>query len=648
MMFRTFPAPALLRGTAAALAAALLLTAAPALAAPAAADDGPQTPPGDVRFPPELPADGRAGVAGAPGLDDTSAYMLGSTYLKVIFIENTHTNSTEVWTAGERTEVQDEVEDALAWWEATAVNYGLSAGPGGEVDFVTDGDSFETVDISISTEPISGSSGQGPTGEGRWIGPVLTAEGYAATGELTSYYPAGRAYAHDLRTAKGTDWAFVLLMVDSSSDGDGRFSDGWFAYSYLNGPFMVMTYDNDGWGIDRMEIVMAHEMGHIFGALDEYAGSCSDNDTHGYLVVKNSNCEAGGASEESMMRNAASQEFFAYPNHITSTPHRRAIGWRDSDGDGIMDPIDTVSPGLTPYAPDPAYTDTLLYTRTASVQAWRTNGQTAWVTNQDVSYRAVNINSLLALDFSHDGGPWSPVTLLSPPIQPDETTEDYSFTIGGLSSGPVSVQVRGIDRFGNIHLSTDTVTIDLDPPPVPVTARPEEGSFTSKQAVKLSCESAPTATNYRFQIATDPGFDPGDIVVDMQSDKCKLKTDKDSPLPFDEYYWRVSALDAGGNESAFSAPVFFTITLAKSPEPGESVPGGLPEFKWKSVKGAIGYRLVVSQNADLSAPEFTEDLTGTKFTPAAPLAPGTYYWGLSYTLNGVDYTSMPTWSFSVP
>jgi hypothetical protein len=35
---------------------------------------------------------------------------------------------------------------------------------------------------------------------------------------------------------------------------------------------LVVTYDNDGWGIDRMDRVVAHETGHIFGATDEYDG----------------------------------------------------------------------------------------------------------------------------------------------------------------------------------------------------------------------------------------------------------------------------------------------------------------------------------------------------------------------------------------
>ncbi len=56
-------------------------------------------------------------------------------------------------------------------------------------------------------------------------------------------------------------------------DADGRFSDGYFAYSWVGGPHLVMTYDNQAWGIDRMNQVLRHELLHSFFAFDEYSGS---------------------------------------------------------------------------------------------------------------------------------------------------------------------------------------------------------------------------------------------------------------------------------------------------------------------------------------------------------------------------------------
>ena len=62
----------------------------------------------------------------------------------------------------------------------------------------------------------------------------------------------------------------------------------------LFGPYSMLTYDNDGYGFANFDAVLAHEMGHVFGALDEYEppapGYPSTGDlTSGYLGVRNGN-----------------------------------------------------------------------------------------------------------------------------------------------------------------------------------------------------------------------------------------------------------------------------------------------------------------------------------------------------------------------
>ncbi len=94
--------------------------------------------------------------------------------------------------------------------------------------------------------------------------------GYTTGDYLEKVY----AYKNDLRNQYQTDWAFTIFVVDSSADLDGKFADGkYFAYAYLGGPFMVMTYDNNGWGIEDMDRVTAHETGHIFMAGDQYGSA---------------------------------------------------------------------------------------------------------------------------------------------------------------------------------------------------------------------------------------------------------------------------------------------------------------------------------------------------------------------------------------
>ena len=132
----------------------------------------------------------------------------------------------------------------------------------------------------------------------------------------------------------GADWAFVVFVVDSSNDPDGCFVDpaptpmpaGWLpscAYAFLGGPFMVMTYDNDGWGIGAMNSVCAHETGHIFYATDEYNGITENSGFLNLHDVEGSN---------SLMDN----------NTLSlSSGTINQIGWRDNNYNSIPDILDT-------------------------------------------------------------------------------------------------------------------------------------------------------------------------------------------------------------------------------------------------------------------------------------------------------------------
>ena len=106
-----------------------------------------------------------------------------------------------------------------------------------------------------------------PPGAGRPCGRL--GFGHDATDDKP--YPE-TLYADTLRRRNDADWAFVVYVVDSLKDGDGMFRNGAVAYTAdLFGPYAVLSYDNNGYGFDSFDAVLAHEMGHVFGALDEYA-----------------------------------------------------------------------------------------------------------------------------------------------------------------------------------------------------------------------------------------------------------------------------------------------------------------------------------------------------------------------------------------
>ena len=96
-----------------------------------------------------------------------------------------------------------------------------------------------------------------------------------------------------------------------------------------------MQYANDGWGPDNIDRVFTHETGHIFGCPDEYAASgCSTTTKAGYLREVNGNCQNGATAFTPCLMAGNTWEMCTYtPTHF---------GWRDTDGDGALDPVDPV------------------------------------------------------------------------------------------------------------------------------------------------------------------------------------------------------------------------------------------------------------------------------------------------------------------
>ena len=169
----------------------------------------------------------------------------------------------------------------------------------------------------VSYEPIGRSSRD----ERLWIGELMAKNGFPDDrfGGRLSYF--GQVFAFNTKQARrfrATGGAVSEFIVASQNDSDGRFTDGGFAYAYLGGPFTVLTYDNNGWGPRRFNMVQRHENGHLTGrALDEYSASgcrCSDRSPNG---TQNLNCAACSSAACVMKSNSAP----------ICTHTRTMIGW---------------------------------------------------------------------------------------------------------------------------------------------------------------------------------------------------------------------------------------------------------------------------------------------------------------------------------
>ncbi|MFH1278526.1 MAG: FlgD immunoglobulin-like domain containing protein [Candidatus Eisenbacteria bacterium] len=271
---------------------------------------------GDAFEPPR-----RSGKGGEePGFWDGSEYLLGDVGVAVFFLESNGAidPSIEDWTGAERLHVQARMVEATEWWRSRA--------PEGFLRFT-----YEFRDsVPVPYEPIARPQGD----EELWIREALASFGFSSGDRFSRT----QSYLNDMKARLGLDWAFAVYVIDSSEDEDGMFSDGYFAYAYVGGPFAVLTLDNDGWGTENFASVFAHEMGHVFYALDQYAAARVPCDrASGYLGAPTANSQYGGCPESEpncLMRSTHLDVA------VLSETARAQVGWLDDDGNGVPDAVD--------------------------------------------------------------------------------------------------------------------------------------------------------------------------------------------------------------------------------------------------------------------------------------------------------------------
>jgi hypothetical protein len=366
-----------------------------------------------------------------PGFYETNEYMIGSIAVGEIFLESIGGNdpSTENWTPVEELNVQMEIGYALNQWWAVQ-------NPNAQVSFVFD---CHTA-VPTTYEPIIHPSGvTDDTYEKLWVNEAMAYLGYTSG----DWMARTRTYINNLRQSQGTDWAFTIFIIDSTNDfatdpfTPGSFSDNYWAYGYWGGPFCVLTYDNGLWGISRMDQVLAHETGHIFWATDEYN---KINEYSGYLNAMDK--EGSGCLMDTCALSL-------------STGTKQQIGWKDTDGDGILDIIDTnPDTNLIPYTPDPTTSTTLIYSGSAIVVPYPNNNPNWWNSGNDVT-----INTISNVQYRVNGGSWQNANPVDGSY--DSYKEHFTMTIGPLTPGTYTIETQAINSVGNYELtpSSDTVTI---------------------------------------------------------------------------------------------------------------------------------------------------------------------------------------------
>jgi len=239
------------------------------------------------------------GVAPAPGNSDA---MTGTVAVCLFFVESNGTidPNTYTWASADVTNTYNRALNGLTWWANKAALEGYTL-------------TFSVISYAPTSgaaqegyEPILHSSSQ----DTLWINAIMANLGYTSGTKFDRL----TAFNTWLRTSYVTDWSYSAFIGYNPTGASSTFTDGYFAYAYIGGPYTQLLFRNNGWGESNFGLVLSHESGHIFYACDEYyqagyggctsCGACYPSGPRPY--VPNANCEYCNASAVScMMRNNA-------------------------------------------------------------------------------------------------------------------------------------------------------------------------------------------------------------------------------------------------------------------------------------------------------------------------------------------------------
>lgn len=498
-------------------------------------------------------------ASAVPGYNNTSEFMVGKVAVGLILPESD--GGTENWDGARQTVVLNKIVEGLDWWVT-------KGGSSANLTFYYD------VKFSVPTqyEPITM---DGTGDEWVWVGDIFANMGYTnGNGQIAR----ARDYINDIRSQFQTDWCFAVIVVDSLNDADGIFGNGmYFAWANLGGPYFIMTYDNDGYGIDNMDIVARHETGHIFLAGDEYCQpgySCCGFGYYGYLSIYNGNCESNNPnSVDCVMKNNA-DAICQYTNG--------QVGWRDTDGDGMPDTIDNRVGNTLNFCQTPTTQTILTFTGSAADIACIAPVRTD-----------ITINRISSVKYRIDGGPWADADAADGEF--DEDAEEYTFTTPSIGAGIHRISTRAWSTTGNgsmlVYQDVEVQTPSSGQAgwPVPseyarhISLNPTLDWRAGNWTQAIQGHAVYFGMDYNDVNDAQPGNPLGVYMGTQDSNSYAT-----GPLcPGATCYWRIDEYNDANGDSPWKGRVWqFTTTGGEANEPGPATGavalGVPPELSWKA------------------------------------------------------------------
>jgi hypothetical protein len=252
----------------------------------------------------------------------TSTYLLGTIRVQIIFIDHAASENC-VCADGKCTEHYDGND--------IAVLYGRLA-DGLRRQYERPGVVLDITQLVVQLE------GDSPydLGPDAAFDAVYDALGYTTGSSLRE---RGFEYNNDLRRQSelNADWAYHVFVPhsDCHREDEDSIRAIWQPDAQPAGPYLKVVSSH----VAADGFVIAHETAHVFGAPDEYRsclGSCEV--PWGYLREFNGNCDTCSTSPS--VPCIMHQDHGALPPAPVCDYTLAHLGWRDSDDDGLYDPLD--------------------------------------------------------------------------------------------------------------------------------------------------------------------------------------------------------------------------------------------------------------------------------------------------------------------
>lgn len=248
-------------------------------------------------------------------------------------------------------------------------------------------------------------------------------------------YSSVQSYVNSIRAQYGTDWAFAVFVADSDpAIGQGSFLDSAYEIASIGGPWVIMArLSSVAWNSGQYQkAVPAHATGHIFYATDEYNGYPSYS---GYLAARDRDFIFGLMNQNDLK---------------LSYSTRLQVGWRDTDGDGILDIMDTFP--STVIRAQEILGDGRVGFSAATVEVPHRN------INPFGQRNHLTTNRITSVEARFDGGDWLRAVASDGAF--DEALENFTIASPTLAPGTHVLELRATNTAGNTATISQTFVVE--------------------------------------------------------------------------------------------------------------------------------------------------------------------------------------------